>query len=164
MGSQASWICHRSKLDNHSFHKVWNIKTECNCEILLKAAWRIFPVFPWYNYLLVLVCHFWSVEWARLSLSLCDNLWKGVDKGWVWVVEVVLWSRKMNHYITWRVSKSCLFVYRLTFVQNYMKSSGILEMTVEEFFVNPSFDRQRGGLLVFFSPHIVHFVQWFIKK
>lgn len=37
-------------------------------------------------------------------------------------------------------------------MQNYMKSSGILEMTVEEFFVNPSFDRQRGGLLVFFFP------------
>ena len=35
-------------------------------------------------------------------------------------------------------------------MQNYMKLSGILEMTVEEFFVNPSFDRQRGGLLVFF--------------
>ena len=39
-------------------------------------------------------------------------------------------------------------------MQNYMKSSGILEMTVEEFFVNPSFDHQRGGLLVFFFPHI----------
>lgn len=38
-------------------------------------------------------------------------------------------------------------------MQNYMKSSGILGMTVEEFFVNPSFDRQRGGLLVFFPSH-----------
>ena len=41
-----------------------------------------------------------------------------------------------------------LFVCRLTLVQNCMKLSGTIEMTVGEFFVNLTFVHQREGLLL----------------